>query len=79
MKIVVYRFSTAPHLVMKYWDFESLDARDYESPRALALYSALGVDPRDYEYSLARHRSADRLALFGLICEGHTFAVEVEK
>lgn len=79
MKIVVYRFINAPHLVMKYWDPEVLDARAYETSRAKALYAALESDPSDEEYTLYHHTSEDRWALFGLICEGHTFAVEVEK
>src|SRR5690606_1611525 len=77
MEIVVGHFGTLPPLALEEWEFESLDARDYDSPRALALYSALGADPTDYEYSLARHRSEDRWALFGMTVEGHPFAIEV--
>lgn len=77
-QVAVYEFSTVPSLALEGWDFESLDARDYDSPRAEALFRALGADPRDEEYTLALHRDG-RWGLFGLICEGHTFAVEIEK
>lgn len=79
MEIVVCHFGTVPSLALEEWDFESTDARDYASQRARALYRALGADPEDYEYSLARHRSEDRWALFGMTVEGHPFAVETHK
>lgn len=75
-KVIVYEFGNSPQSALEDWDFDALSGEDYSSPRALALYSALGADPRDYEYSLARHRYDDRLGLFGFIIEGHTFAVE---
>lgn len=76
VRVTVYRFGTTPSLVLKDWDYESMDARDYVTPRALALYEALEADPADEEYVLARHRSEDRWGLFGFTREGHAFAVE---
>lgn len=78
-KATVYEFGNSPQSVLEDWDFDTLSGEDYSSSRALALYSALGADPRDEEYTLARHRSEDRLALFGLTCEGHAFAVETPR
>lgn len=72
-KITVYEFGNTPSLALEGWDFESPDA-DYSSPRALALYEALGADPRDEEYVLAVKDG--RWGLFGYTCEGHPFAVE---
>lgn len=79
MEIVICRFGTVPPLALEDWDFESPDARDYASQRAQRLYRALGADPSDEEYVLARHRSEDRWALFGATVEGHPFAVETYK
>lgn len=72
-KITVYKFGNTPSLALEGWDFESPDV-DYSSPRALALYRALGADPMDYEYSLAVKDG--RWGLFGMTVEGHSFAVE---
>lgn len=75
--VVVYEFCNSPSLALEGWDFENLDARDYYSSRAQALYAALGADVTDEEYALALHVDG-RLGLFGLVCEGHAFAVERE-
>lgn len=78
MKIVVYCFGTVPTLALEGWDFDALGGDAYATQRALALYEALGADPTDYEYSLARHVDG-RWGLFGMTVEGHPFAVEKEK
>lgn len=73
--IEIRTFSTMTDLAGE-WNPNACDASDYETPRARALYEALGVDASDMEYALAK--SADGLlALICLTCEGHRYAVEV--
>lgn len=75
MTIEIRTFSTMTDLAGE-WNPNTCDAADYETPRARALYEALGVDAGDMEYALAK--SADgRLALIGLTSAGHRYAVEV--
>lgn len=76
-KIEIRKFSTMPALATEGWDPNACSGDDYETPRALALYEALGVSVRDEEYALAQHTDG-RWALFGLTVDGHRFAVEAE-
>lgn len=82
--IVVCRFGVVPNygvfwVQLENWDPEVLDAAAYESPRAKALYAALGVDNDDWEYVLVKHRSEDRWGLVGPTGENMSFAVEAPR
>lgn len=72
---IIYQFGSNPRLALEGWDADALSGDDYSSPRALALYDALGANPSDEEYVLAQHIDG-RWGLFGLSVEGHCFAVE---
>lgn len=74
--ITTYRYGTNPQAALEGWDPDALGGDDYDSPRASALYEALGADPSDEEYTLALHVDSGRWGLFGLSVEGHSFAVE---
>src|SRR5690606_21651379 len=74
--ITTYRFSNDPQAALEGWDQDALGGDDYDSPRAAALYEALGADPSDEEYVLALHVDSGRWGLFGLSVEGHSFATE---
>ena len=73
--IKVLTFSTMPALATEGWDPNKCSGSDYETPRADALYAALGVSKTDEEYALSQHADG-RWALFGLTVEGHQYAVE---
>ena len=73
--IEIRTFSTMPEIAMEGWDPNACDGADCETPRARALYDALGVSPRDDEYALARNTDG-RWGLFGMQVTGHKFAVE---
>jgi len=75
--VAVREFSTMPELALEGWDPNGCDGDDYQSPRADALYAALGVDRGDEDYALAAHPDG-RWALIGLQVTGHQFAVEVQ-
>ena len=75
--IQIFEFSTMPELATEGWNPNACDGADYNTPRADALYAALGVSKSDDEYSLARHTDG-RWALFGLTVSGHRYAAEVD-
>lgn len=74
-KIEIRTFSSKPELEIEGWDPNVCSADDYASPRATALYNALGVSTKDEEYALAA-RPDGRWGLFGMSVAGHKFAVE---
>ena len=75
-KIEIREFPTMPQLALEGWDPNGCSGDDYGTPRAAALYEALGISQNDEEYALARHADG-RWALIGLTVEGHQFAIEV--
>lgn len=76
-KIEIHEFFTMPDLATEGWNPNACGA-DYETPRAAALYEALGVSKNDNEYALAQHTDG-RWALFGLTVSGHRYAVETAR
>lgn len=59
------------------WDPNGCSGSDYETPRALALFEAVGAETDDEEYTLCLAQDGTgRWALFGLAVEGHVYAVE---
>ena len=74
-KIEIRTLNSNVGMVTDGWELNACDADDYASPRATALYKALGVSPDDKEYMLAS-RPDGRWALFGILCAGHKFAME---
>lgn len=75
-RIGVKAFSSMPELAQDGWDPGACSEADYGTARAMALYSALGVDPGDDRYALAAN-GGGRWALIGLTPEGHQYAEEV--
>jgi hypothetical protein len=75
-QIAIREFSTMPALALEGWDPNRVGGEQYDTPRARALYDALGVSPDDDEYCLSQH-SDGRWALIGMTVSGHRFAVEV--
>jgi hypothetical protein len=74
-KITRYEFGSDPDFALSGWDPDAIGAEGYDTPRARALYKALGANPSDEEYSLAKHLDG-RWGLFGMSVEGHSFATE---
>lgn len=75
-RIEIRMFSTMPELATEGWDPNACSASDYATPRASALYEALGVSRDDEQYALAEHADG-RWALIGLTVTGCRYAVEV--
>lgn len=79
MKIVVRTYEDGTEI--QGWDPNQLGTDDYDSPRAAALYAALGSPgPVDEELVLAEAQDGSgRWALLGLSIRGHEYAVEEEE
>ena len=75
--IQILTFSTMPALALEGWNPNACSGEDYQTPRAAALYSALGVKASDEEYALAASDDG-RWALIGLTTSGHRYAAEVD-
>jgi len=58
-------------------DPNTVGMNDYTSPRAQALYQALGADQVDEEYQIAELPDG-RWALIGLTGDGQAFAIETK-
>lgn len=76
-KIQIREFSTMPLIALEGWNPNACSGSDYDTPRADALYAALGVSKSDEGYALAQHTDG-RWALFGLTATGHRFAIECD-
>lgn len=75
--IQIFTFSTMPEIALDGWNPNACSGDDYQTPRAAALYEALGVPASDEEYALSEHTDG-RWALIGLTTSGHRFAAEID-
>lgn len=80
-RIATYTFGAAPETeaerggAVEGFNPDAVDGDDYATPRARALFDALGASPDDDEYLLGELPDG-RWAVVGLTVEGHPFAVE---